>query len=197
MTGEKSPEEVAHWRQEQRRKLLDARKQITAADRGRIDTGLSDNLARFLHDRLSAGDVISFYWPIKGEPDLRSLMRRLHDDGMTIAMPLVETRAAPLTFRLWTPQTAMVRGHWNILVPPPDAPRLVPAITLAPLVGWDAAGFRLGYGGGYFDRTLAALHPAPLSIGIGLDRAELLTIHPQPHDIRLSAIITETATHQH
>jgi 5,10-methenyltetrahydrofolate synthetase len=76
-------------------------------------------------------------------------------------------------------------------VPPPDAETLTPDIALAPLVGWDGAGFRLGYGGGYFDRTLAALSPRPFTIGIGLQSARLATIFPQPHDVGLDVILTE------
>ena len=107
------------------------------------------------------------------------------------ALPLVETRAAPLTFRRWTPETCMVRGDWNIPVPPPDAPVVTPDIALAPLVGWTAEGYRLGYGGGYFDRTLAALKPKPFVVGIGFQEARLQTIFPQPHDIPLDLIVTE------
>jgi 5,10-methenyltetrahydrofolate synthetase len=85
----------------------------------------------------------------------------------------------------------MVRGDWDIPVPPTDAERLVPAISLAPVVGWDSTGYRLGYGGGYFDRTLASLAPRPFAIGIGLQAARLATIFPQPHDIPLNVILTE------
>ena len=84
----------------------------------------------------------------------------------------------------------MVQGFWKIPVPA-DGPEVVPDLTLAPVVGWDPAGFRLGYGGGYFDRTLAVLSPRPMTIGIGLQSARLATIFPQPHDIALDVILTE------
>ena len=100
-------------------------------------------------------------------------------------------KAAPLVFRRWTPETRMVRGDWNIPVPPPEAEALTPDITLAPVMGWDGACYRLGYGGGYFDRTLAALSPRPFTIGIGFQSARLATIYPQPHDIPLDVIVTE------
>ena len=83
-----------------------------------------------------------------------------------------------------------MQGFWKIPVPA-DGPEVVPDLTLAPLVGWDPAGFRLGYGGGYFDRTLAKLGPRPFTIGIGLQAARLATIFPQPHDIPLNVILTE------
>ena len=85
----------------------------------------------------------------------------------------------------------MERGAWSIPVPA-EGPGVTPDVTLAPVVGWDAAGFRLGYGGGYFDRTLAALSPRPFAIGVGLDAARLITIFPQPHDIPMQVIVTET-----
>jgi len=110
---------------------------------------------------------------------------------VNVTLPVVEMKAAPLAFRRWTPQTRMVRGDWNILVPPPNADRLIPQITLAPCVGWDGEGYRLGYGGGYFDRTLAALRPRPFTIGIGFHAARLATIYPQPHDIPLDVVLTE------
>lgn len=86
---------------------------------------------------------------------------------------------------------AMERGDWNIPVPPAYAEVLTPDIALAPLVGWDRAGYRLGYGGGYFDRTLAILRPKPSVIGVGLQSAGLSTIVPQPHDIVMDWIVTE------
>ncbi|MCQ0972073.1 5-formyltetrahydrofolate cyclo-ligase [Paracoccus sp. TK19116] len=119
------------------------------------------------------------------------MLSDLHEAGVRVALPLVEVKQAPLVFRRWTPETRMVRGDWNIPVPPPDAPIVTPDVALAPLVGWDREGYRLGYGGGYFDRTLAALAPRPFLIGIGLQAAELTTIYPQPHDIRLNAVLTE------
>jgi len=135
--------------------------------------------------------VISAYWPIKGEPDLRPLMAELHDAGVTVALPVVETRAAPLAFRRWTPATRMLRGDWNIPVPSPEADAVTPDIVLAPCLGWTGEGYRLGYGGGYFDRTLAALDPRPATIGVGFAAARLDTIYPQPHDIPLDLVVTE------
>ena len=135
--------------------------------------------------------MISGYWPIKAELDLRFWLADLHARGALVALPVVEVQAAPLVFRRWQPGMAMQHGHWNIPVPPPDARRLIPEVTLAPVVGWDDAGYRLGYGGGYFDRTLAALVPPPLVLGIGPQAAHIATIYPQPHDIAMTAIITE------
>jgi 5,10-methenyltetrahydrofolate synthetase len=86
----------------------------------------------------------------------------------------------------------MMRGDWNIPVPPPDAGNLTPDVMLAPCLGWDDGCYRLGWGGGYFDRTLAVQAPRLLAIGIALSAARLPTIYPQPHDIPLDLIVTET-----
>lgn len=189
--------DVARWRKAERTRLRAARLALSVAERKEIGEALAGHLRQVLKDRFGGapGKVFSAYWPIKGEPDLRPVMVELHKAGITVALPLVETRAAPLTFRRWTPETRMVRGDWNIPVPPPDAPVVRPDIALAPLVGWTADGYRLGYGGGYFDRTLAALDPKPFVIGIGFKSAQLKTIYPQPHDIPLDLILTEAGLH--
>jgi len=189
--------DVARWRKAERTRLRAARLALSVAERKEIGEALAGYLRQVLQDRFggAVGMVFSAYWPIKGEPDLRPLMAELHKAGISVALPLVETRAAPLTFRRWTPETRMVRGDWNIPVPPPDAPVVRPDIALAPLVGWTADGYRLGYGGGYFDRTLSALDPKPFVIGIGFQSAQLKTIYPQPHDIPLDLILTETGLH--
>lgn len=185
--------DVARWRKSERIRLRSERQNLSAEDRKLISTSLMDHLRELLQARFKGARnrVLSAYWPIKAEPDLRPLMTELHQFGVSVALPIVETRAAPLTFRRWIPGMAMVRRDWNIPVPPREAQELTPEISLAPLVGWTADGYRLGYGGGYFDRTLAALTPRPFTIGIGYEFSRLDTIFPQPHDIRLDVIITE------
>jgi 5,10-methenyltetrahydrofolate synthetase len=185
--------DVARWRKAERQRLRAERDAMAVADRAAVGQAIGEHLARYLAGRFDglAGRVFSGYWPIKGEPDLRPVLTDLHRTGVLVALPLVEVKAAPLVFRRWTPETKMVRGDWNIPVPPPEAGVVVPEIALAPVVGWTAEGFRLGYGGGYFDRTLAALSPRPFTIGIGVQSAKLDTIFPQPHDIPLDAILTE------
>lgn len=185
--------DVARWRRAERIRLRAARDAISVADRQALSAALAGHLRQVLVERFrgAAGMVLSAYWPIKGEPDLRALMAELHDTGVIVALPVVEVRASPLVFRRWQPGLRMIRGDWDIPVPPADAERLTPEVSLAPVVGWDSAGFRLGYGGGYFDRTLAKLAPRPFTIGIGLHAARLATIFPQPHDIPLDVILTE------
>lgn len=185
--------DVARWRKVERTRLLTARQTIRVADRQVSSAALAEHLSDLIADRMggAVGRVLSAFWPIKGEPDLRELMAGLHGNGVILALPVVETRFAPLVFRRWTPETRMVRGDWNIPVPPDTADRVIPDIALAPVVGWAQGGWRLGYGGGYFDRTLACLAPRPLTIGIGFQTARLPTIYPQPHDIPLDFILTE------
>lgn len=185
--------DVARWRTAERKRLREASRTLSSSQRTIASAALMAGLERLFEEH-SAGTsdvVVAFYWPIKDEPDLRPLMVEMQASGRSIALPLVETRAAPLVFRLWTPETRMERGHWNIPVPPRDAPEVMPDVVLAPLMGWDSEGYRLGYGGGYFDRTLAALSPRPFSIGVGLAAAKLPTIYPQPHDIPMDVILTE------
>jgi 5,10-methenyltetrahydrofolate synthetase len=186
-------QDVARWRKSERARLRTERQALSVKDLAAVGTAVAGHLRKLLFTRFGGaqGRVVSGYWPIKGEPDLRPLMADLHAAGVKIALPLVEQKAAPLIFRRWTPNTAMIRGNWNIPVPPPGADAVTPDITLAPLVGWDSEGFRLGYGGGYFDRTLAALTPRPFTIGIGFHSARLTTIFSQPHDIPLDVILTQ------
>ncbi len=185
--------DVARWRKAERARLLAQRRMLGTTARRAASAAIAGHLHGFLLDRFGPlrGRVLAAYWPIKGEPDLRPLLAELDEAGVLLALPVVETRAAPLVFRRWTPRTRMVPGFWSIPVPPPDAPALNPSITLAPLLGGDGDGYRLGYGGGYFDRTLAALAPRPFTLGVGLQGAMLATIFPQPHDVRLDAIVTE------
>ncbi len=184
--------DVARWRRAERVRLAGLRKQLGQAGRARVSARIGQLLERELAERgVGQGTVLSGYWPIKGEPDLRPLLTRLHAKGLTLALPVVEERAAPLIFRRWTPGAKMLRGAWNIPVPPPEAEMLTPGIALVPCLGWTGDCFRLGWGGGYFDRTLAVIAQRPFTIGIALSAARLSTIYPQPHDIPLDLILTE------
>jgi 5,10-methenyltetrahydrofolate synthetase len=142
-----------------------------------------------------AGRVVSLYWPFRGEPDLRGWAEGLVARGARLALPVVVERARPMVFRAWVPGAKLVPGIWNIPVPAEDR-RVTPEVVIAPVVGFDPACFRLGYGGGYFDRTLAVLPGAWRAYGVGPDLARLPTIHPQPHDIVLNAVVTPSGVTQ-
>jgi 5-formyltetrahydrofolate cyclo-ligase len=112
--------------------------------------------------------------------------------GLRAALPIVTQKQAPMSFRPWSPGAKMERGIWNIPVPA-EAVEITPDLVIAPLVGFDSDCYRLGYGGGYFDRTLAALPVRPVVAGIGYGQSRLETIHPQPHDITMDVVVTESA----
>ena len=105
-------------------------------------------------------------------------------------MPVVVEKKAPLVFRVWKNGDKLVSGVWNIPVPA-DGGEVIPDIVIAPVVGYDRDCYRLGYGGGFFDRTLAALSPRPVIIGVGYAQAAITSIHPLPHDIPMTVIVTE------
>ncbi len=150
--------DVAVWRKAQRQRLLAWRQALPNEQR----LADANDVCAQLFDRIRPTNehVISTYWPFKGEMDLRPFMRAAIEFGATIALPVVETRNAPLAFRRWTPETQMERGIWGILQPT-DATPVVPNVVIAPLVGFDDNGFRLGHGGGYYDRTLANMTEQP------------------------------------
>ena len=136
---------------------------------------------------------MSLYWPFRGELNLRPWMHTLHASGVRVALPLVEAAGRPLAFREWTPEGRMEPGVWRIPVPV-DGEVLSPSIVISPLVGYDGGGYRLGYGGGFFDRTLERLRSDgenPRVIGVGHAGARIPTIYPQPHDIPMDVIVTE------
>jgi len=179
--------DVARWRKATRDRLLAERAALTVAAREAAARDVVGHIDALLGD--VSGLTISAWWPIKSELDLRFWLAGLAARGATAALPLVVEKSAPLRFRAWTPGTKMARGFWNIPVPA-EGDWITPDIALAPLVGFDGDGYRLGYGGGYFDRTLAA-HPGIRPIGVGLSSARLPTIFPQWHDRPMSAIVTE------
>ena len=185
--------DVARWRKAERVRLRDARAALSVDTRQDIAAAMARHMDGHLATlTLPENPILSGYWPIKSEPDLRFWLTKLHENGWRIALPIVEVEKAPLVFRIWTPGMAMERGVWNIPVPPSSAEQVIPHVALAPMLGWDRAGFRLGYGGGYFDRTLAALASHhPHVIGLCVHAGAIPTIYPQPHDIAMSAVITE------
>lgn len=135
--------------------------------------------------------VVSFCSPIRAEPDCTPVILSLLEAGWRAAMPVVTVPDAPMEFRGWTPGTPMTADPHGIPVPAGGA-GIRPTLILLPLVAFDAAGYRLGYGGGYFDRTLASLSPRPRAVGIGFDLARVPTIYPGPHDFPLDAVVTES-----
>lgn len=178
---------IMDWRRGTRQRLIAERLRISVADRQAASARIGVNLDALLGDL--RGQVVSGYWPLRGEPDLRPWMASLTARGVRCAMPLVVEKNAPLRFRAWTPGCRMEKGFWDIPVPA-EGEWLVPEVLIAPVVGFDAANYRLGYGGGYFDRTLATLVTPWRAIGVGYESARLDTIHPLAHDVPLQGIVT-------
>lgn len=186
------PVDNAAFRLALRRAGIAARLSLPEAERQQASARILDQLAVILATHPPG--LIGFCWPIRAEVDCRPLIARLIDTGWHAAMPVVVAPAAPMQFRTWTPAVPMTVDPHGIPVPAAAA-CAVPDVLLLPLVAFDAAGFRLGYGGGYFDRTLAACDPRPVTIGVGFAAAAVATIHPEPHDIPLDAIVTESNVH--
>ncbi|WP_206456233.1 5-formyltetrahydrofolate cyclo-ligase [Aurantimonas marina] len=179
--------DVARWRKTERERLIAMRLATAVDERGRIADEVAAELDRLVDVR--RGLVVSLYWPIRGELNLLPWMRSLNERGVSVALPVVVAKAQPLVFRAWTPDGRMERGVWNIPIPA-DGEELTPDVVLSPVVGFDPQCYRLGYGGGFYDRTLAAQARKPLVIGVGLPTMQIATIYPQPHDIPMDVIVT-------
>ena len=179
---------LSEWRRSQRAALAAAREALPAASHREksaailrhIETGFPALATR----------LVGFYWPIRHEVDPLPLIERLIAAGGDAALPVVVGRGMPLEFRPWRPGVAMATGSYDIPFPA-AGPAVAPDVLLVPLLGFDGAGFRLGYGAGYYDRTLAAFAVRPLTIGVGFELGRLTTVRPQPHDIAMDAIVTE------
>ncbi len=180
--------EVSKWRRAERERLINERLALAPEERqvrsGRIASMLDLTIGKF------SGRIVGTYWPFRGEPDLRNWGIRVIERGGRIALPVVIRKGWPLEYRIWTPGDPLERGVWNILVPS-RGPAVQPDVVIAPVGGFDEAHYRLGYGGGFFDRTLAAMPRKPLTIGVGYAQTRIPTIHPQSHDIPMDVVVTD------
>jgi len=179
---------IRDWRKETRDRLIAQRIGISAEDRAARSERISQALTAALEPY--AGALIGFYWPFRGEYDPRGVLTSMRERGSRLALPVIVEREQPLVFREWSPGSLMVQGTWKI--PMPESGEAVfPDLLVVPLVGFDGQGYRLGYGGGFYDRTIAAMPERPRTLGVGFEFGRLETIYPQPHDIPLETIITE------
>ncbi len=185
--------QISHWRKVTRTELIIRRQGFEPDARRRWNVVITERLVRGFPAQ--AGKTIAFCWPYKGEFDARFAIRQFQEQGASAALPVVVTSKGPLEFRLWGPGVAMQPGVYGIPVPV-GTDVVAPDVAIVPMNGFDEQGYRLGYGGGYFDRTLAALSPQPLVIGVSFEALRLPTIFPQSHDIPMNFVVTEAAIYQ-
>ena len=180
--------DVRRWRKAERERLIAARLAVSADARAAMAARIAEGLDAVIGE--VSGKMVSLYWPFRGEPDLRSWMASINARGGRTALPVVIAKGEPLVFRAYRPGDALEKGVWNIPVPAAGEP-VLPDIVISPIVGIDPSNYRLGYGGGFFDRTLAAMPGKPLVIGIGYELQRIPTIYPQAHDIPMDRVVTE------
>ncbi len=187
------PPDLKLWRRSERERLIAARvavaPDVLESWRSRIDAYLELSFPGLAHGRLA------FCWPIKGEYDARHFARTLREKGAITALPVVVAPRTPLVFREWHPGIELAKGPLDIPYPA-SSPEVAPDGVLLPMNGWDRAGYRLGYGGGFFDRTLASLAKRPVVIGISYELAHMETIHPQSWDIPVDYVVTEAGVYR-
>jgi len=192
-----------------RMRLKQARQEMAVADRQRASLLLRARLFTWLATTHTACQeqgielprVVAGFWPLADEPDLRELYRQWHENGVIVGLPVMQGEGQPLVFRPWQPQATLVTGRFGI-EEPSDGQPLHPDVIVVPTLGFTRDGDRLGYGKGFYDRTLAHLRTfdKPLTaIGVAWDDANLETLEPsyQPaaHDQRLDAVLTPTDWH--
>jgi 5,10-methenyltetrahydrofolate synthetase len=187
------PNDLSAWRKALRAELLAAREAIPLD----VRRSRNETITRLLNAAFDvlAGSSIGFCWPFKGEPDTRFFLHEMRTRGSRSALPVVVEKKKPLEFREWWPGAPTTPGVLDLPIPQ-GTEIMRPRALLVPPVGFDAQGYRLGYGGGYFDRTLAALTPQPLKIGVAFEVSRIPTIHPQVYDIPMDFIVTESGVAQ-
>lgn len=184
----KPDENSTAWRRALRREMMARRAAMTPARHAEFSAAIVAHLLANLSELSSR--TVAFCWPVKHEPDVREALAAWRRQGGRAALPVVVAENQPLAFRDWRPDSPLLPDRYGIPTPT-EGEWLQPEAILLPLNAFDAAGYRLGYGGGYFDRTLAALTPRPLAVGVGFEINRVDSIRPEAHDQRLDWIVTE------
>ncbi len=171
-----------------RRQLLAERQSLV--DRHRRAMQLQEVLRVWLTGR--ADQSVGTYWPIKGEFDTFPALFRWSEAaaGRRIGLPVVNPDSRVLQFHVWFPGCEMENDAYGI-PKPKDTAAFLPTLLLVPCVGYGPGGYRLGYGGGFYDQTLARLKPRPYTVGLGYSHGYVPWLQPEPHDIALDAILNE------
>jgi 5-formyltetrahydrofolate cyclo-ligase len=182
-----SETDLVAWRKRKRRELLGRRAAMTPDEHRARSVSVLTELTRFKN---SFKGVIAFYFPYRGEIDVLPFMERLAQDGLVTALPVVVAPRMALQFRVWSPGCALAPTRYGI--PEPAQGELVePDVFIVPLVGFDGQLYRLGYGGGFYDRTFAAATKQVKRIGVGFACARIDTIYPQSFDVPMDMVVTE------
>lgn len=185
-------DEVKAWRRAQRAELIARRENVPEPERRKWNERITEHLVSGFDVPEAA--VVGYCWPYKGEYDARFAVRDWRRRGVTAALPEVVDKKRPLQFRKWWPGAPMRAGVYDI--PVPDGTEiLVPDVAIVPMNAFDAQGYRLGYGGGFFDSTLAACDRRMIAIGVSYEILRLTTIYPQPHDVPMDFVVTEAGIH--
>ena len=175
------------------RRQARARRAVAARE---MDAG--DRLADRLEEAalIRPGAVVSAFWPLDGEIDTRPLMTRLHEKGCKMALPVMQGPEKPLLFRSWQPGDELRAAAFDTREPSDDEPLREPSVVLVPMLAFDRSGFRLGYGGGFYDRTLAQFRERRdiLAIGVAFAGQEVDAVPRGPFDQRLDWVVTEQET---
>jgi 5-formyltetrahydrofolate cyclo-ligase len=146
----------------------------------------------FNHIELASGAVVAAYWRIRDELDCQPILVRLMDSFQPVVLPVVLGPEEALELRVWEQGAALYPAGFGTLAPAELSPQAEPDVVLMPLLGFDRMGTRLGYGGGYYDRTLVRLRKKPRLIGLAFAAQELDSIPREAHDIPLDVVVTET-----
>jgi 5,10-methenyltetrahydrofolate synthetase len=180
--------EIRAWRKTQRAVLVAKREALGATERRTFNERITSHLLASFD--MPPESIVAFCWPYRAEFDPRFAVRRWREGGAVAALPEVVAKGAPMQFRKWWPGAPMRPGVYDI--PVPDGTEIVlPDFAFVPMNGFDGCGYRLGYGGGFFDRTLAAVGSRVIAVGVSYEALRLDTIFPQPHDIAMDFVVTE------
>ncbi|MFC7298535.1 5-formyltetrahydrofolate cyclo-ligase [Herminiimonas aquatilis] len=175
---------------ELRQRLLESRKAMSAEQKQLWDRQLVEKiLAWWSVERFP---TIGVYWPMRGEPDLLAAYATLTELGTTLALPVVVSDDAPLKFYAWIPGDPVIKDRYGAAVPAVQHSELQPQALIIPCLGFNKQRFRLGYGGGFYDRTLA-LVPRPVTVGVAYACSEI-AFAADPYDVALDSVMTPSAT---
>lgn len=181
------------WRKKKRFELLARREAVASSDRIQWSMEITNSLDHGFP--ILWKSTVGSYWPYRGEYDPRPAMNALLKRGSILALPEVESERKLLCFRRWWKEAPMKMGAYNIPVTDNTELVMVNAV-IVPMLGFDMQGYRLGYGGGYYDRTIIGINPSPLLIGVTFEIFRLDNIYPRAHDVAMDFIVTEAGIYQ-